>query len=200
MYHLMHTEIFTEEAMTRPLFEELTGDHAREDEWSGPHGFAIGGMMQANPASLAEEYFAAANELVDTIKEKRIADYRIGNAALFLYRHSCELILKAALPASKRTHDLIDLTSSFVEMVKERYGQDVPAWIVRRMKELAAIDPNSTAFRYGDYRSPIDAGDSPIEFEAYVSLSHLQAAMLALNAALISAVTEIKAGGRDPTL
>ncbi|MBE0702523.1 MAG: hypothetical protein IH582_05020, partial [Afipia sp.] len=117
----MRADIFTEETMTRPLFEELTGDHAREDEWSGPHGFAIGGMMQANTASLAEEYFAAANELVDAIKEKRIADYQVGNAALFLYRHSCELILKAALPASKRTHNLTGLTDSFVEMVKDKY-------------------------------------------------------------------------------
>lgn len=196
----MRTDILTEEAMTRPLFEELTGDHAREDEWSGPHGFAIGGMMQANAASLAEEYFTAANELVDGIKEKRIADYRIGNAALFLYRHSCELILKAALPASKRTHDLTGLTESFVEMVKKNYGQDVPAWSVRRMKELAAIDPNSTAFRYGNYGSPIDAGNAPIEFEAYVSLPHLQAAMLALNAALASAVAEIRLGRHGPRL
>jgi hypothetical protein len=184
--------IFTQEAMTRPLFEELTGDHAREDEWSGPHGFAIGGMMQANTASLAEEYFAAANELIDAIKEKRIADYRIGNAALFLYRHSCELILKAALPASKRTHNLADLTDSFVEMVKAKYRQDVPDWIARRMKELAAIDPNSTAFRYGSYGTPLDGTGAPIEFEAYVSLAHLQAAMLALNTALVEAVSEIK--------
>lgn len=177
---MMRADVFTEEAMTRPLFEELTGEHTREDEWSGPHGFAIGGMMQANTASLAEEYFAAANELVDAIKEKRIADYRIGNAALFLYRHSCELILKAALPGAKRGHDLIDLTDSFVAMAKEQYGQDVPAWIVRRMKELASIDPNSTAFRYGKYGTPI------------VSLPHLQAVMLALNTALVSAVAEIK--------
>jgi hypothetical protein len=196
----MRTDIFTEEAMTRPLFEELTGDHAREDEWSGPHGFAIGGMMQANTASLAEEYFTAANELVDGIKEKRIADYRVGNAALFLYRHSCELILKAALPASKRTHDLTGLTESFVDMVKKNYAQDVPAWIVRRMKELAAIDPNATAFRYGNYGTPIDAGDAPIEFEAYVSLSHLQTAMLALNTALVSAVTEIRLVRHGATL
>jgi len=182
---MTRADVFTEEAMTRPLFEELTGDHAREDEWSGPHGFALGGMMQANAASLAEEYFAAANELVDAIKDKRIADYRIGNAALFLYRHSCELILKAAMPDAKRVHDLIALTDRFVVMVKERYGQDVPAWIVRRMKELAAIDPGSTAFRYGVYGTPIDAADQPIEFEAYVSMSHLQAAMLALNAEIV---------------
>ena len=187
-------DVFTEEAMTRPLFEELTGDHAREDEWSGPHGFAIGGMMQANKASLAEEYFAAANELVEAIKEKRIADYQVGNAALFLYRHSCELILKAALPAPERTHDLVGLAESFVEMVRVKYGQNVPEWIVRRLKELSAIDPISTAFRYGHYGTPIDEGGSPIEFEAYVSLPHLQAAMLALNIALAEAVAEIKMG------
>ena len=111
-------------------------------------------------AEIKAKVFAAANELVDAIKEKRIADYQVGNAALFLYRHSCELILKAALPASKRTHDLTGLTDSFVEMVKRKYGQDVPAWIVRRMKELAAIDPNSTAFRYGNYGTPIVSSSS----------------------------------------
>lgn len=185
-------DVFTEEAMTRPLFEELTGDHARENEWSGPHGFALGGMTQANAASLAEEYFVAANELLDAIKNKRIADYRIGNASLFLFRHSCKLILKAAIPDAKRTHDLITLTDKFVVMVRERYGQEVPAWIVRRMKELAAIDPGSTAFRYGAYGTPIDADSHPIEFEAYVSLRHLQAAMLALNTGLVSVAKEIR--------
>jgi len=83
-------------------------------------------------------------------------------------------------------------------MVKTQYRQDVPIWIARRIKELAAIDPNSTAFRYGNYGIPIDAQDSPIEFEAYVSLSHLQAAMLALNTALVSAVSEIGVSGRRP--
>jgi hypothetical protein len=95
---------------------------------------------------------------------------------------------------------LTGLTDSFVKMVKDKFRQDVPAWIVRRMKELAAIDPNSTAFRYGNYGAPIDAGDVPIEFEAYVSLSHLQAAMLALNTALVSAVAEIRLGRYGPAV
>ncbi|HKN87995.1 MAG TPA: hypothetical protein VJV04_14130 [Nitrospiraceae bacterium] len=189
---VMHTDVFTPEALTRPLFEELTGHHARENEWSGPHGFALGGMMEANVASLAEEYFIAANELVEAIKQKRIADYQVGNAALFLYRHSCELTLKAALPPGVWGHDLIGLTERFVQMVRTRFGEDVPDWMIRRMKELASIDPNSTAFRYGDYGTPVDGSDAPIEFEAYVSLPHLQAAMLALNAALVSVVGEIQ--------
>lgn len=48
------------------------------------------------------------------------------------------------------------------------------------------------------YGTPIDAGDAPIEFEVYVNLSHLQAAMLALNTALVSAVTEIRLGRHGP--
>lgn len=185
-------DIFTEEAMTRPLFEELTGEHAREDGWSGPHGFALGGMMQANNASLAEEYFAAANELIDAILNGRVEDYRIGNAALFLYRHSCELLLKTALPKHKRNHDLVSLTKSFVEMVRTQYKEEVPDWIVRRMHELAAIDPKSSSFRYGSYGTPIDREGKPIDFEAYVSVPHLRAAMLALNTALVRVADEIK--------
>ncbi len=65
------------------------------------------------------------------------------------------------------------------------------------MTTAAAIDPGSTAFRYGAYGTPIDAADKPIEFEAYVSLSHLQAAMLALNTALVSAVDEIRMARGD---
>lgn len=188
----MSDNIFNEEAMIRPLFEELTAEHAREDGWSGPHGFAIGGMMKANEASLAEEYFAAANQLVEDIQEQRIADYRVAHAALFLYRHTCELVLKAALPASIRTHDLVSLTNAFVAWVKDQTGECVPAWIVSRMQELAAIDPNSTAFRYGAYGVAMGGNVSPNASEVYVSLAHLRAAMVALNTALVEAVGEIK--------
>jgi hypothetical protein len=35
-------DVFTEEAMTQPLFEELMSEKlAREDGWLGPHGFAL---------------------------------------------------------------------------------------------------------------------------------------------------------------
>lgn len=120
---MTRADLFTEKAMTRSLFENPIGEYAREDEWSGPHGFALGGMMQAN--------------------------------------------------------------------------RDFPGWIVRRMKELAEIDPGSTAFRYGAYGTPIDAADQPMEFEAYVSLSHLQAAMPALNTAPVSKVDGIKVAWGD---
>lgn len=188
----MIENVFTQEVMTRPLFEEPAEHHAREDGWSGPHGFVFGGMAQASFASLAGEYFVAANELIECIKDKRVEDYRIANAALFLYRHSFELLLKAALPVPRRTHSLVDLTEAFTEMVSTTYNESVPDWMRARLKELAAIDPGSVAFRYGDYKSPVDGNGAPIGFEAYVDLRHLQASMLALNTALVRAVGEIK--------
>jgi hypothetical protein len=184
-------EIFTEEAMTRPLFQEPSDDIMREDPRTGPKGFMFGGMSQATIASLAEEYFEAANLIIDAIKRNELEDYKLANAALFLYRHSFELILKAALDNPKQIHDLGKLADSFVHMVKERYRQDVPVWITRRMKELASIDPGSLAFRYGIYLDPLDKQNSRLNGEVYIDLHHLHSAMKALNTALVGAVGEI---------
>lgn len=177
-------EIFTKEAMTRPLFQEPTPDIERPDPWTGPKGFMLGGMSHANTASLAEEYFEAANALIETIKRNEVEDYKVANAALFLYRHSCELILKAGLPpatlAKKRIHDLGKLADSFAHWVREHDGQQVPTWIISRLKELAAIDPGSLAFRYGAYLDPLNGGKPGLDGELYIDLHHLQAAMKAL--------------------
>jgi hypothetical protein len=67
-------------------------------------------------------------------------------------------------------------------------GKEVPAWVILRIKEIARIDPASTAFRYGKTFDPVSKTDRPIPGEAYVSLPHLQDAMIALNWALASVV------------
>jgi hypothetical protein len=161
--------------MTRPLFQEPTSEIERPDPWTGPKGFMFGGMLQANAASLAEEYFEGATALIETVKRNEVADYKVANAALFLYRHSFELSLKARLPpevlAKKRIHDLGKLADSFAHWVRKHDGQQVPTWVIRRLKELAVIDPGSLAFRYGEYLH----GD-----ELYIDLYHLQVAMKAL--------------------
>lgn len=186
-------EIFTRAAMTRPLFEPLTEQHERPDEWSGPLGFVIGGFsrpaMQAErDSSLALQYFEAAEALVEAIVDKRIADYQVANAALFLYRHSVELLLKSGLPptarAKKNVHNLSNLARSYAHH-KQKCGMIVPAWVIHRCEELATIDPGSEAFRYGDYGTPQRKGHPPIEDEVHVDLFHLKAAMAALNAALV---------------
>lgn len=99
--------LFSKEATSRPLFEPLSEQHERPDEWSGPLGFVIGGMasygeQQLRDAALAEQYFNAATTLIDAIIDRQVADYQVANAALFLYRHCFELLLKAGLPSKVR--------------------------------------------------------------------------------------------------
>lgn len=186
-------DIFTKEAMTRPLFEPLSEHHARPDEWSAPLGFVIGGFarpaMQAErDGVLSEQYFEAANALIDAIIDKRVADYQVANAALFLYRHCFELLLKAGLPPkareAKNIHHLGDLAKSYV-FHRQQAGQAVPAWVIKRCEELAAVDPGSEAFRYGDYGIPKAKDGSPVFDELHIDLFHLKAAMMALNTALV---------------
>jgi hypothetical protein len=178
-------DIFTKDAMSRPLFEELSAKHERPDEWSGPLGFVIGGMasygmLAERDGALSEQYFNAAAALIDAIIDRRIADYQVANAALFLYRHCFELLLKAGLPESSREkkniHHLGKLAKSYVHH-KKLAGEIVPQWVIKRLEELAAVDPGSTAFRYGEHASCE---------EIHIDLYHLKAAMLALNAALVS--------------
>ncbi|MBB4483516.1 hypothetical protein [Rhizobium etli] len=186
-------DIFTEEAMTRPLFEPFSAEHERPDEWSGPHGFVIGGtatyaMQAERDGALAEQYFEAANALVDAILDKQVADYQVANAALFLYRHCFELLLKAGLPSKvregKNIHHLGNLVKSYAHH-KQQEGHVVPAWVITRCEELGVIDPGSLAFRYGDYGTPTAEDGSPIFDEIHVDLHHLKTAMRALNTTLV---------------
>lgn len=184
--------IFTTDAMTLPLFEEPTEDIQREHPFSGPQGFMFGGMSQPTAAELAEEYFEAGDLILEAVKRGDIEDYKIANAALFLFRHGAELILKGGLGRFPKTHDLSDLADDFAAFVKREHNEDVPDWIVQRLKELASIDNRgATAFRYGEYRDPLDKANPPLYDEVHVRLPRLQAAMKALRIALVLAVARI---------
>lgn len=89
------------------------------------------------------------------------------------------------------THKLIDLVEGFSGFIKSTYGRDVPDWIMTRLKELAEIDPNSTAFRYGWNYDKSTRSHVRVPGEIYVNLHRLQEAMVALNAALTGTVPEV---------
>ena len=171
---------FTDDAMSRPLFEEAGPHIERIDAWSGPLGFLLGGMSEtADRLSVAQDYLEAAYLLTESVKKGEWEDYRLANPILFLYRHSIELFLKGVMGDSRRIHKLDQLAEGFVEFVRDQHRVEVPGWIRQRLKEIAAIDPGSTVFRYG---GPVGSD------EVYVSLPHLQDAMIALNWALASVV------------
>jgi hypothetical protein len=198
-------KIFTKDSMSRPLFEPLSEKHQRSDEWSGPLGFVIGGMASypvgsERDGALAEQYFNAAVTLIDAIIDQRIADYQVANAALFLYRHCFELLLKAGLPPKVRDekdiHHLGKLAHSYAHHMRVA-GKTVPSWVVKRCEELASVDPGSEAFRYGQHATPKTLDGSAIEHEIHIDLWHLKDAMWALNTELVSQNWLIRMGRGD---
>jgi|SRR5882762_6635186 len=184
---------FSEDQMRRPLFEELTDDHERIDAWEEPLGFLVGGMANMKPQDLAEQYFDAASLLTNIIQNRDYEDYRLTNPTLFLYRHVIELLLKAAIsPTAPKEHRLDILADKFVTSIKDEFDADVPDWIVTRIKELAKIDPGSTAFRYNENWDKTAKKDIPVDGEFHVNLRHLQSTMKALYTALTGAIDEIR--------
>jgi len=148
----------------------------------------IGGMALPTTQELGQQYFDAANCLVEAIKHDELEDYRLVNPVLYLYRHWMELALKGLIGSGAHEHDLGQLAANFEAITRKRFGQVVPRWITLRFKEMAAIDPNSTAFRYAEVRDKQLKRYVPVDGEIYVSLNHIQEAMAALNAVFNSLV------------
>jgi len=172
------------ELLNRPLFAEPTAELEREDPWSGPKGFMLGGMALPTRDDLADQYFDAAQVLIAAVKRGDIEDYRLVNPALFLFRHSLELQLKAVTGGVARGHDLASLAVDLDRMVSARNGPPVPGWLMARLRELASIDPGSTAFRYGESRSTGAKGWVAVDGEVHVDVHHLQAVMAAIRFAI----------------
>lgn len=99
----------TEAQMNRPLFEEPTLALERTDASEDMPGFMIGGMANLPFQHMGQQYFDAAYLLCETIRNGEWDDYRLANPVLYLYRHSIELFLKAALGNAAKTHNLAEL-------------------------------------------------------------------------------------------
>ena len=188
-----------ERAMTRPLFDRTFEDISREDEWSGPHGFLFDPMTYPTKPELSRQFLDAADQLVNAILAKEVADYTVANPALFLYRHAIELVLKCAIGDDRRGHKLDVLGDELARRCRDQHGQDVPGWITDRLKEIAKVDPNSTAFRYAENRDPKLKMDVPIETDFHVDLRHLRRSMTVLYETLNGVIGKISplAGGKS---
>jgi hypothetical protein len=183
---------FTDTAMNRPLFEEPGPHIERTDPFTGPKGFLIGDQagMGGSPdnLSLAQDFMEAAYVLTEAIKRGDWEDHRLAQPLMFLYRHSLELFLKGVTDSDRKHHDLIGLADDFAAFIRQEYQREVPSWVIKRIQEIGEIDPASTAFRYGRTCDKVTKEDYPVPGEAYVSLPHLQDAMVALNWALASVI------------
>jgi hypothetical protein len=175
---------FSEEQMHRPIFEAVPEARIALQQTL----FRFGGDDQLELNQLAQEYFNAAYSLVELrLHQPHDCVGTVSSPAIFLYRHSVELFLKAIIPADRqeRNHDLVRLSRTFAELVKAEFLADVPDWILERLTELAEADPRSTGFRYHN------GGGVPCGALVEVDCAHLQASMIALNTALVGVLAAL---------
>jgi hypothetical protein len=183
---------FTQQAMTRRIFEEPGPHIERVDAFSAPHGFLFGDQsgMGGSPdyLSLAQDYMEAAYVLTEAILRGDWEDCMLAEPLMYLYRHATELFLKGVTRLDEKHHDLAALADEFASFFQKQYGREMPEWVSRRLKEIASVDPKSTMFRYGKTYDSKAKRDYVIPGEHHVNLLHLQDAMVALNWAIASTV------------
>ena len=141
-----------------------------DETWT--HGALMGGMSGYSDESLAPAYFSAGAALIDHVLEGDERGQDFVCPILYLYRHGIELYLKVIVQPSVRNHGLGSLLEGFCRHVRERYKEDVPAWVTRPITELAKFDPASD-FRYGRSRSQRLANEG----EFWVDLKALKRTM-----------------------
>jgi len=171
------------------LFRDVTEGDEREDPYSGPHGFLLGVFSMED---IADQYFKAANLLVDSIKSKNTVDYELAYPVLYLYRHAIELILKSLMGSTSNSHRLDALQGDLVKFAREHFKQDVPSSVIALLRELASIDPTSQAFRYGEDRYDNQKQTKPVPYETYVRLSELHERLNGLYESFKHAIQQVK--------
>jgi DNA-binding transcriptional MerR regulator len=140
-----------------PLFQ----DPSEEMDETWRHGTLIGGMCCRDLPQVAKSYKLAADELLKqalSSYEPHELDYPV----LFLYRHTVEVYLKAALDNPPEHHDL----SRLIQLLEAESGKNIAGWVKDRLWDFHRIDNMVALFRYAD---PLADGELWIDFH------HLQA-------------------------
>ncbi len=140
------SESFIEHAQLHtPIFQEIPDEI--EETWQ--HGAVIGGMAFRDRRQVARSYKLAADQLVALALTKH-EPYEMDFPILFLYRHTVELYLKAALTNPPENHDLGELS----RLLESAGGGQLPKWMRDRLWDFHEIDRRSSIFRYADPGPP----------------------------------------------
>lgn len=153
------TELATE---LTPIFREYSDEILTKNIWM------VGGMFSnTDILSLANSYKTAGDILVKVgLKDEQNKEFIY--PAIFNYRHSTELYLKAVLPNYNDTHKLKSLYSDFKILMKKKSDEDIPTWFENIVIAFDEFDPKGTSFRYRAkvYRD-----------ELFVDLAHIKKMM-----------------------
>ena len=121
------------------------------------HGTLIGGMACRDLLQVARAYRLAADEL---LKQglKKYEPHELDYPILFLYHHTVEVYLKAALNDPPEHHDL----NRLIQLLEVESGGKILGWVRDRLWDFHRIDKMAALFRYAD--PPAD-GELWIDFQ-----------------------------------
>lgn len=139
-----------------PLFQDPSDE--MDETWQ--HGVLIGGMACRDLPEVAKAYKLAADELVKQALSK-YEPHQLDYPILFLYRHTVEIYLKAALDNPPEHHDL----SRLIQLLEAESGKKIAGWVRDRLWDFHKIDNMADLFRYAD---------PPAENELWVDFHQLQ--------------------------
>lgn len=143
--------------LNSPLFQEPSEE--MDETWR--HGSLIGGMACRDLPQVARAYKLAADELLKQALEK-YEPHELDYPVLFLYRHTVEVYLKAALDNPPEHHDL----SRLIQLLEAESGKKIAPWVKERLWDFHRIDNMAALFRYAD---------PPADGELWIDFYHLQA-------------------------
>jgi HEPN domain len=129
-----------------------------DETWQ--HGSLIGGMACRDLSQVASAYKLAADELLKQAQTK-YEPHELDYPVLFLYRHTVELYLKAALNDPPEHHDL----SRLIQLLEAECGKMLAGWIKDRLWDFHRIDNMAALFRYAD---------PPADGELWIDFHQLQ--------------------------
>lgn len=157
------------EPLRNLIFQDIPEEITEDWNW----GILVGGMaVWRDEEPIARAYKQAGDVLVKEALESKLP-HEFAYPILFVYRHAIELYLKSILKPTQRNHNLESLIQLLMDYVESKYNQSLAPWVIERLREFAAFDPSSTAFRYssGHLKS------EELCLETWVDLIHLSQVM-----------------------
>jgi hypothetical protein len=162
--------------LNSPLFQEPSEE--MDETWR--HGTLIGGMACRDLRQVARAYKLAADELLKQALEK-YEPHELDYPVLFLYRHTVEVYLKAALGDPPEHHDL----SRLIQLLEAESGKKIAPWVKDRLWDFHKIDSMAALFRYAD---------PPADGELWIDFHQLQAVIDKLVQAVEQYIEQKKPG------
>lgn len=163
----VHYALNTGEQYAEPLLEmaelhsPLFQDPSEEMDETWRHGTLIGGMACRDLSQVARAYKLAADELLKQALAK-YEPHELDYPVLFLYRHTVEVYVKAALDNPPEHHDL----SRLIQLLEAESGKKIAGWVKDRLWDFHRIDKMAALFRYAD---------PPADGELWIDFHQLQA-------------------------